>query len=112
MVITVFEIKQLEVQSIPLKCRFNVYNSDVKSIPVNCVYRDLKVPLVTASVLFEGPSALTKKLGMRDWKLFFTCSFNKHVKYKSTKGQGREYIPMGAETEHRQVRQAPTVNHK
>lgn len=55
-VITVFEIKQLAGQSIPPKCRFNVYNSDVKSIAVICVYQGLKVPLVTASVLFEDPS--------------------------------------------------------
>lgn len=31
------------------------------SIPVICVYQDLKVPLVSATVLFEDPSALIKK---------------------------------------------------
>lgn len=60
--VTAFKIKQLEVQSVPPKYSFNVCNSDVKPIPVNCVYQDLKVPLVTASVLFEDPSAWTTKI--------------------------------------------------
>lgn len=90
-----------EVQSILPKSRFHVYNSDVKSIPVICVYQDLKVPLVTASVVFEDPSALTKKhINVAlSGSCFSTCSFNKHAKPKSTKSQGIEYILMGAETE-------------
>lgn len=51
MVITMFEIKQLEVRSILPKCGFDVYKS--KSIPVISVYRDLKVPLVTVRFSFN-----------------------------------------------------------
>ena len=53
MIIAEFEIKQLGVPNIPPKCRFNVYNLDVKSNPVICVYGGLKVPLVTDRVLFD-----------------------------------------------------------
>lgn len=63
MIITMFEIKQLEVQSILPECRPNVNNSDIKSIPVICVYQDRKGPLVTASVLFD-PHLKTINVGL------------------------------------------------